>query len=102
APALAVIYSRSLHDALPISISLHKDRVVPGGLILYDGEAETGGKELLQIKAKEIARDINPRGVNTVFVGAVLKLLSLDCAEGEKDRKSTRLNSSHVKISYAV
>ena len=58
------------------TISLHKDRVVPGGLILYDGEAETGGKELLQIKAKEIARDINPRGVNTVFVGAVLKLLS--------------------------
>lgn len=66
------------------TISLHKDRVVPGGLILYDGEAETGGKELLQIKAKEIVRDINPRGVNTVFVGAVLKLLSLDCAEGEK------------------
>src|SRR5690606_39754860 len=37
--------------------------------------------------------------------GAVVRLL-LPCgnlrAEGQADRKSTRLNSSHVKISYAV
>ena len=66
------------------TIDLHKDRLVAGGLILYDGEAEVGDKELLQIEAKAIARNINPRGVNTVFVGAVLKLLSLDYQETVK------------------
>src|SRR5690606_32820210 len=30
------------------------------------------------------------------------KLLSYNCSPSFKDRKSTRLNSSHVKISYAV
>src|SRR5690554_7572861 len=31
-----------------------------------------------------------------------LKKLKLDVDLGEQDRKSTRLNSSHVRISYAV
>src|SRR5690606_274026 len=34
--------------------------------------------------------------------GNVLKLSNIGGADGYTDRKSTRLNSSHVKISYAV
>src|SRR5215475_1759575 len=36
------------------------------------------------------------------FVPNVFKAFSFDMAKLEGDRKSTRLNSSHVKISYAV
>src|SRR5690606_40736279 len=38
------------------------------------------------------------RGVRT----KKLKALSIERLDGREDRKSTRLNSSHVKISYAV
>src|SRR5206468_12568516 len=37
-------------------------------------------------------------GINQGLIGG----LSLDFPEGLKDRKSTRLNSSHDQISYAV
>src|SRR5438067_9275810 len=42
---------------------------------------------------------IVPAVLFLALAGAVVWILSLDVAE---DRKSTRLNSSHVSISYAV
>src|SRR5690606_41539643 len=39
--------------------------------------------------------DVTPDNINTA-------MLKFDNVETIKDRKSTRLNSSHVKISYAV
>lgn len=65
------------------TVELHKDRVVDDGLIIFDGEKDVSGKKTINLNAKEIAESINPRGVNTVFVGAVLKLMSLDTAEAE-------------------
>src|SRR5690606_41914526 len=73
APAPSAIYPLSLHDALPISI---------GGTAVGTG-----------INA-------HPR-----FGARVVQLLSERCGtalEESPDRKSTRLNSSHVKSSYAV
>src|SRR5690606_41653226 len=69
------IYTLSLHDALPIS----------GDLITHlDGE-QIQGLTLSQAVEKMRGR------VNTPITLTIVR-----------DRKSTRLNSSHVKISYAV
>src|SRR5437870_9844257 len=73
-PATTEIYTLSLHDALPISSSADSDGVV----------------------GVRPARRSRPRGDPEV---RPLRHLP---APVSKDRKSTRLNSSHVAISYAV
>src|SRR3989442_14803617 len=78
--ATTEIYTLSLHDALPI----------------YDVGAEADG-----------VPPFDPTDVTAVVelrVVAVIRHEVVLCAEESKgrDRKSTRLNSSHVRISYAV
>src|SRR5207248_7876551 len=74
-PAPTEIYTLSLHDALPISV-----RYVPAS-----SETEIGGDFYAALRV--------PDGVLTA-VG--------DVVGHSLDRKSTRLNSSHRTISYAV
>src|SRR5947209_11274224 len=72
-PATTEIYTLSLHDALPI----------------YDD-------------AMQLAHDIRrcrPRRAHAV---PVARFITGNEASDWKDRKSTRLNSSHANISYAV
>src|SRR5207245_9876009 len=71
------IYTLSLHDALPIWTS---DARTPGA-----------GKHNIEIVRKCSRRRIRP--VSKMF---------LTVATESRDRKSTRLNSSHGSISYAV
>src|SRR5207302_6129413 len=78
-PATPEIYPLSLHDALPIF-----ERV--------DGTVALRGRVLLL----PVHGDANARFRRG---GAVRPLLD---HHAQPDRKSTRLNSSHVKISYAV
>src|SRR5690606_39973676 len=97
APPTHKIYTLSLHDALPI-YSIRKrfgdnafelDKFLFIGHSLPDdqiGKAQIIGKILEKNKVK-------PSSVGVSMVKLV---------EQTKDRKSTRLNSSHVKISYAV
>ncbi|MFW5971882.1 MAG: 2-oxoacid:acceptor oxidoreductase subunit alpha [Bacillota bacterium] len=68
------------------TVDIHKDKVVDGGLILFDGEKEVEGegKEVININAQEIAKEINSRGANTVFIGAALKLMGLDTDAAEE------------------
>src|SRR2546426_8989652 len=75
--ATTEIYTLSLHDALPISILLpHRDRDrVALGVVLRHGDVHVA------------------RGYSRRYLGVDLV---------ETDRKSTRLNSSHLVISYAV
>src|SRR5690349_24942726 len=73
-PATTEIYTLSLHDALPIC--------QPGG-----GEAK-----------HRHARRFDPPPAARLHPGLRLGLPS----QPGQDRKSTRLNSSHVEISYAV
>src|SRR3712207_7285677 len=75
--ATTEIYTLSLHDALPISLR-------PGGKIVISGT--TSGPEL---DDAELTR---------IFF---LQLSVIGSTMGT-DRKSTRLNSSHANISYAV
>src|SRR3712207_7599149 len=81
--ATTEIYTLSLHDALPIfGIT---------GIILtkLDGDAR-GGAALSM-------REVTQRPIKFAGVGE-----KLDQFEPFVDRKSTRLNSSHANISYAV
>src|SRR5207249_10758119 len=71
-PATPKIYTLSLHDALPIYLSERQRQVFAALLTLHGRSARPIGSETLA---------------------------QLGRAE---DRKSTRLNSSHVSISYAV
>src|SRR5256885_8013603 len=71
--ATTEIYTLSLHDALPIFVELHAMRTLE--------IAGRLGRDLEKVHPHRIAREI--------YVAA-------------EDRKSTRLNSSHLVISYAV
>src|SRR3712207_8416946 len=72
--ATTEIYTLSLHDALPIFITTHPCRSLFPPTTMMPG-----------CQARRTRR----------------KGYSPDCVE-EEDRKSTRLNSSHANISYAV
>src|SRR5690606_40844327 len=92
----------SLHDALPISAG-GRTPVAPPGVVAHGGDdgcrggAGEGGRRGAVRLCGHVAgarhgrvRDVGGRGA---------------CGRGAAaggDRKSTRLNSSHVKISYAV
>src|SRR2546430_12376086 len=79
--ATTEIYALSLHDALPILVGPDlRGRPLAGGL---QGRARGGG-----VRASERAH-----------VGATGRRDRLSVTA---DRKSTRLNSSHSQISYAV
>src|SRR5699024_11320620 len=55
------------------------------------------------VKADQIANQIGIKDDSNVRIrGAIFQVLNDICYENGKDRKSTRLNSSHDSISYAV
>src|SRR5207302_8266297 len=94
-PAPTALYILSLHDALPICGSAHISHQVAQrhiGLVADRGNHRDGKRghrprDALVVEGPEIlARPTAPADDLWTF----------------KDRKSTRLNSSHVKISYAV
>src|SRR5207249_6900936 len=91
----------SLHDALPISGALDR---VSGKVEVGDGLELVAGGEIppteRPVEGVPILHSIKvlPKKDGIFTVSAVL---GVDAA-GESDRKSTRLNSSHVSISYAV
>src|SRR5256885_14585348 len=76
--ATTEIYPLSLHDALPISNGT-------GRVVLISGASSGIGRAIAELLAN--------RGYR-VFAGVR--------ASATTDRKSTRLNSSHLVISYAV
>src|SRR5690606_42021122 len=91
----------SLHDALPISLRLALLAVATGVLAAALGSWVVLRRQAFLAHASGA----------TAFAGAsvagaltlpVLPLAIVTAASVAADRKSTRLNSSHVKISYAV
>src|SRR5438874_4091541 len=76
--ATTEIYTLSLHDALPISIVADVGTVLGG-----DDDGLDRVRLAVHVADRDLRLSIRPQ-----VVGA--------------DRKSTRLNSSHVEISYAV
>src|SRR3712207_8886406 len=86
--ATTEIYTLSLHDALPISVEVVAD--ADDAVVRHCEEGATQDIEM------------GGRGCVGICCGTQrgITLLLAECA-GE-DRKSTRLNSSHANISYAV
>src|SRR5690606_41719584 len=101
-PATSDIYTLSLHDALPISLtgdlgySVISGRPVSGLLLQRLPVTLTlaVGASLISLSIGLVLGVLSAvkrgRGLDMLFT--VISLV---------DRKSTRLNSSHVKISYA-
>src|SRR3712207_7867063 len=86
-PATPGIYPLSLHDALPIC----GEAGGPGvgvGAVVGRGDGAAHGREVRPRRA-----DRRPRVRTAVPAAADAR---------RRDRKSTRLNSSHANISYAV
>src|SRR5690606_41307453 len=93
APAPPELYSLSLHDALPISRGLSPSCLAFSSLMISTAEAPS-----------EICDEL-PAVTLPSSLKAGLRLASVSAVVPGRmpsDRKSTRLNSSHVKISYAV
>src|SRR3712207_7913065 len=82
--ATTEIYTLSLHDALPIFLTSPDGREL---LVAVRGAGEVFGEMALL--------DGEPRSADAVAMEECWLLLL-------QDRKSTRLNSSHANISYAV
>src|SRR5690606_39841572 len=84
--ATTEIYTLSLHDALPISFEAESSNPI---------EMQKEGWQAIMNNFKRYVEDRK----DLVTLHFEIKIH----ADPEKvDRKSTRLNSSHVKISYAV
>src|SRR5699024_12299523 len=80
-------YAHTLHDALPI---LKRSRGIPAA-----HADKSGGRMTVQIENE------NDYGFDFPYEEVANQVISQVLAM-EQDRKSTRLNSSHVSISYAV
>src|SRR5690606_41314666 len=85
AAATTEIYTLSLHDALPI----FHPRACPG----VAGNAQRAPRR------RVVAVAGGTRSTRSV---PVVQGMPVRLPDRRRDRKSTRLNSSHVKISYAV
>src|SRR5690242_21310195 len=91
--ATTSIYTLSLHDALPICLSWVIARDEHDQLVGFVNVAWDGGKHAFVLDVI-VDPEHQRRGVGTELVACA--------AQQAADRKSTRLNSSHMSISYAV
>src|SRR5690606_40235147 len=89
--ATAAYYTLSLHDALPISVW---GPVQEGVDFPWNGAGESELGRSARVPAMDSDLEVRPTSETEGDPTAAR-------SEG-LDRKSTRLNSSHVKISYAV
>src|SRR5690606_40305326 len=97
APFRLYIYTLSLHDALPIYLFKRKCFL----LCLYTHAA----KIINILKNRQLYKGIGRTDDKThqIYSASFFFFLNPESKiTSQIDRKSTRLNSSHVKISYAV
>src|SRR5205814_6405243 len=95
-------YPHSLHDALPILTS-------PTGAVIQDilrvVERRYANLEIAiypaRVQGPEAVGEI-VRGIRAISAAGGFDVLIVARGGGSLDRKSTRLNSSHLGISYAV
>jgi len=83
------------------SVEIHRDQLKDDGIVLIEGENEVIDGRTILVPASVIAKDINPKGVNTVFVGAALKImdLELDTARGVvKEYFDVELVEDNIKL----
>src|SRR5690606_40152433 len=97
-PAPPALHPRSLPDALPISVAT---RLETGERTVFV-RGNTGQAVRASSSVPGVFEPVTIGGYQYVD-GGVVSPVPVDAARQlGADRKSTRLNSSHVKISYAV
>lgn len=64
------------------SVEIHRSEMNEDGTIL--SEVESDNEDMVHIDAKGMAKEVNPRAVNTVFVGAAFKIMGLATEEAEE------------------
>src|SRR5205814_8349180 len=101
-PTHHISYNLSLHDALPISlISNHRKHLMTCTRLIVRQVKQSCGP---RAKRKESIRRSWPK--RNLFIGrhSTAEPCPVFCIvrQPSLDRKSTRLNSSHLGISYAV
>src|SRR5204863_3690878 len=98
--ATSYLYTLSLHDALPICPNVLVSALAALSLLIF--RLLIFAVEALNLQA--IARAIkSPTLITDIKLPFCISLFPFSkYPELERDRKSTRLNSSHVEISYAV
>src|SRR5690606_41577448 len=89
-------YTLSLHDALPIC-----DRGLDLGAAQVGLDLALDHPEVLLAGGRSLRHQVHDLVVHLGVQGLEGEVLQLPL-DRVQDRKSTRLNSSHVKISYAV
>src|SRR5690606_40287567 len=95
-------YTLSLHDALPIFAGLC-DLNIKNKNLFISGETGTGKSHLAKIIHEMTHPEAPFVHLNCSEISeSLLESELFGHEKGALDRKSTRLNSSHVKISYAV
>src|SRR5439155_3072687 len=97
APTPTLLYTLSLHDALPISISNPNFYRRVKSFVL--GDTYSVSPTMVSSFRGEILRTTNVKTFPDFFTWSDLGVRNVYYPA---DRKSTRLNSSHVAISYAV
>src|SRR5690606_41368856 len=94
------IYTLSLHDALPISFEKFLNTIKT-----ITGEFKNKIKNVYETQRIDLEIQVSEHGVKpNIIIESMSDIFYEDPSiqEYTEDRKSTRLNSSHVKISYAV
>src|SRR5262245_63567216 len=86
--ATSEIYTLSLHDALPI--------------LTYLGLNHSDSTIVMRLPREKIIFLVDLIPVGTLPGRGMIDFYPLEAESSIKDRKSTRLNSSHLGISYAV
>src|SRR5207248_11541054 len=98
APATAATYTLSLHDALPISQAKQGDSIQFGTHIAAIASADSAPTAVARTARKWRRLSVS----SPIFGRDVARQSPQAATERCPDRKSTRLNSSHRTISYAV
>src|SRR5206468_11805949 len=89
----------SLHDALPIYINFSKFKTYKW-VILKD--APTANDLVTKQLRDAVDKELATKGLTKIDDDTASLFIGYQAGIGQEDRKSTRLNSSHDQISYAV
>src|SRR5699024_12787452 len=101
-PLTARMYALSLHDALPISTGAAEVDAHEVGLTILDPLKDLD--EVAYMRFASVYRNFSSLEDFDAAIQSLRRHRDAAVAaggEGGEDRKSTRLNSSHVSISYA-
>src|SRR5262245_45371529 len=96
------LYSLSLHDALPISRARELARISPPRCSRTQGSRSSSARRACCGDRCSTASHTCSSCAPTILSRPVRSYSSPRSRPATKDRKSTRLNSSHLGISYAV